>query len=123
MVPAGEGWTFEPFRMERRGDWLIGRGADDDKGPLVYCMYLAKFFRESGIKLRYTLRTLMGCNEETGMGDVGPYLAATPAPLLPLLRRAVPGLQRRKGASSRGSSSPRSSKGTWWISRRGRPAT
>lgn len=89
VVPAGEGWTFEPFRMERRGDWLIGRGTDDDKGPLVYCMYLAKFFRESGIKLRYTLRTLMGCNEETGMGDVGPYLAAQPQPLFCLSSDAL----------------------------------
>lgn len=80
VVPAGEGWHFDPFCMERRGQWLIGRGTDDDKGALVYCMYLAKFLRESGVPLRYTLRTLMGCAEETGMRDVGPYLAAQPQP-------------------------------------------
>ncbi|WP_418668058.1 Sapep family Mn(2+)-dependent dipeptidase [Allofournierella sp.] len=80
VVPAGGGWRFDPFRMERRGEWLIGRGTDDDKGPLVYCMYLAKFLRDSGVPLRYTLRTLMGCAEETGMRDVGPYLAAQPQP-------------------------------------------
>ena len=78
VVPAGEGWHFKPYELEEKGNWVVGRGTDDDKGPLIYCMYLAKFFKESGIKLKYTLRTLMGCNEETGMNDVVKYLEKYP---------------------------------------------
>ena len=30
-------------------------------------MYMLKFFKEQGVKLPYTIRTLFGCDEETGM--------------------------------------------------------
>ena len=37
VVPAGNGWDGDPFCMRRQGDWLIGRGVADDKGPSVLC--------------------------------------------------------------------------------------
>ena len=33
VVPAGPGWNTDPFAMERREGWLLGRGVIDDKGP------------------------------------------------------------------------------------------
>lgn len=33
VVPAGPGWNTDPFSMERREGWLLGRGVIDDKGP------------------------------------------------------------------------------------------
>ncbi len=80
VVPPGNGWHTDPYQAQLRENWLIGRGTDDDKGAAVYCMYLAKFFREAGLPLCYTLRTLLGCNEETGMQDVPAYLEVQPQP-------------------------------------------
>ena len=35
VVPAGVGWTQDPFTMTEREGYLIGRGVIDDKGPAV----------------------------------------------------------------------------------------
>lgn len=81
VVPAGDGWTSDPFTVREREGYLIGRGVLDDKGPSVLCLYALKYLRESGISLRYPVRALLGCNEETGMLDVEHYTENYPAPL------------------------------------------
>lgn len=81
VVPAGEGWTGDPFTMREREGWLIGRGVMDDKGPSVLCLYALKYLKEAGIPLRYSVRALLGINEETGMDDVKYYLDNYPAPV------------------------------------------
>ena len=80
VVPAGEGWDGDPFVMRRRDGWLLGRGVADDKGASVLCLYALKFLKEEKVPLRYGVRALLGCNEETGMQDVSAYLASNPAP-------------------------------------------
>ncbi len=85
VVAPGVGWTGDPWTLERRDGFLIGRGVLDDKGPLVISLYCMKFFKERcerlGTRLPYTLRMLMGTNEETGtMRDVRYYLAHYSAP-------------------------------------------
>ena len=35
VVAAGEGWTFPPFKGTLRAGKIYGRGAIDDKGPVV----------------------------------------------------------------------------------------
>ena len=80
VVPAGNGWDADPFTMRVRDGWLLGRGVSDDKGPMVITLYALKFIKEEGISLRYPVRALIGCNEETGMKDVEYYLAHYPAP-------------------------------------------
>ena len=35
VVPAGDGWTTDPFRLRRDNGRLYGRGSNDAKGPLV----------------------------------------------------------------------------------------
>ncbi len=35
VVPAGDGWTSDPFRLREAGGRLFGRGSCDAKGPLV----------------------------------------------------------------------------------------
>ena len=78
IVPTGGGWDFDPLRVTRKDGFLIGRGVLDDKGPFTLSAYAAHFFvrhvRETGEKLPYTLRCIVGCNEETGMEDVEWYL-------------------------------------------------
>lgn len=80
VVPAGNGWDADPFVMRRKGDWILGRGVSDDKGPSVLCLYIAKFLKEQKIDLKYDFRVLLGCNEETGMKDVDYYLEHYTAP-------------------------------------------
>lgn len=80
VVPEGSGWTGDPFCMTLRDGFAVGRGTADDKGPAVITLYAAKFFKEQGVKLPYTLRVLFGTNEETGMQDVDYYLAHYPQP-------------------------------------------
>ena len=85
IVPLGSGWTFDPLRVTRKEGYLLGRGVIDDKGPLVLSLYAAHYFvretRRTGVKLPYTLRCLVGSNEETEMEDVDYYLARYPEPL------------------------------------------
>ena len=84
IVPLGIGWTFDPLHVTRKDGYLIGRGVLDDKGPFVMSLYAAHFFAcrvaETGEKLPLSLRAIVGCNEETNMGDVDYYLAHYPEP-------------------------------------------
>ena len=80
VVPEGNGWTGDPFKMEVRDGWLIGRGVADDKGPMITILYALKFLKEQGYPLRYPIRALVGDNEETSMRDVEYYLKNYPAP-------------------------------------------
>lgn len=84
IVPLGEGWNFDPLHVTRKDGFLLGRGVLDDKGPLVLSLYAAHFFarmvEESGELLPYTLRCIVGANEETGMEDVDYYLGHYPEP-------------------------------------------
>ena len=84
IVPLGLGWTFPALEVTRKDGYLIGRGVQDDKGPFVLSLYAASFFARraaAGETLPYTLRCIIGNNEETGMGDVPYYLERYPEPL------------------------------------------
>ncbi len=80
VVPVGEGWTESPFEMWEKDGYIIGRGVMDDKGPSVLCLYALKYLKDKNIPLKYSVRALLGANEETGMGDVSYYLKNYPAP-------------------------------------------
>lgn len=78
IVPEGTGWTFPPFEVTRKDGFMIGRGVLDDKGPFTLGLYALKFFKEraekAGTVNPYTLRMIIGNNEETDMRDVEWYL-------------------------------------------------
>ena len=73
VVPAGEGWTFDPFAVTRKDGYLIGRGVSDDKGPMVMALHAANFWIRQNKKFPYDLRFIIGNNEETGMRDLQYY--------------------------------------------------
>ena len=81
VVPEGNGWSDNPFKMRIQDGWLLGRGVADDKGPMVTTLYALKFLKEEGIALKYPIRALVGDNEETHMNDVEYYLKNYPAPV------------------------------------------
>ncbi len=84
VVPAGDGWTHDPFALTREGGCLFGRGVIDDKGPLLAAVHALRFWRDryerEGRSLPVTVRVIFGCAEETGMADADYYLAHHPAP-------------------------------------------
>lgn len=77
VVPAGSGWTHEPFGGEidytTRRIW--GRGAMDDKGPAIISLYALKALKDSGFKPNRKIKLIVGCNEESGWGCIDYYKA------------------------------------------------
>ncbi|WP_223068640.1 M20 family metallopeptidase [Paenibacillus caui] len=51
VVPAGEGWSSDPFTMVQKGDRVYGRGVMDAKGPLAAMMAAVEAIAASGIEL------------------------------------------------------------------------
>lgn len=80
VVPAGPGWNSDPFAMEEREGWLVGRGVIDDKGPAVLSLYAGAYLLKHGVKPRHSFRALLGCDEEVGMSDIHHYLDGHDAP-------------------------------------------
>ena len=75
VVPAGDGWSFDPWGGEIKDGRIFGRGTMDDKGPSIAALYALAALRDSGLPLKRRIRILFGCNEETGARDVKYYLA------------------------------------------------
>jgi succinyl-diaminopimelate desuccinylase len=66
VVPAGSGWSYEPYRLTVEGDKYVGRGALDDKGPFICGLYTMRFLKEKGIDLPFSIRLIAGSDEEVG---------------------------------------------------------
>jgi succinyl-diaminopimelate desuccinylase len=49
VVPAGEGWDTDPFKVVEKDDKLFGRGTLDNKGPLVSILVAAEILKKLGI--------------------------------------------------------------------------
>lgn len=80
VVPAGNGWSTEPFALTRKNGRLYGRGIADDKGSAVIAMYCLKALKDNNITANSRLRLILGTNEETGMTDVQHYFSKMPLP-------------------------------------------
>lgn len=81
VVPAKEKtWKYNPYGAEIHDGVLYGRGALDDKGPMIACLYAVKALVDAGYSFKRKVRLIFGCNEETGMGDIPYYLSKMPAP-------------------------------------------
>ena len=67
VVPAGEGWTGDPYVLEKRGGRLYGRGTADDKGAAVVALYCLKALKALP-ELAFTPDAEYGvCNREKGI--------------------------------------------------------
>ena len=75
VVPEGEGWIYPPYGATRVGDFLIGRGVGDDKGPALAGLYAARCVKELNFPMKHGVRVYLGCSEETGMQDLQYYVA------------------------------------------------
>lgn len=75
VVPAGDGWSCDPWGGEIIDGRIMGRGTTDDKGPSIAALFALAALRDSGLPIRRRIRLLFGCNEETGSNDMKYYLA------------------------------------------------
>ena len=47
VVPVGDGWKTDPFKLQVEGDKAYGRGTCDDKGNIISMLLLAEKLQES----------------------------------------------------------------------------
>ena len=81
VQPAeADAWSFPPFSGKADDQYVYGRGAADDKGPLVQALLAMKALEESGIARTHTLRLLVGTDEESNNTDVTTYLKSHQPP-------------------------------------------
>ncbi len=74
IVPSGEGWLTDPFKMVIEGDKAIGRGTSDDKGPACASMIAMKILQDMNVPLNKRIRLIFGLNEETGSKCLAHYV-------------------------------------------------
>lgn len=63
VVPEGEGWSNPPFSATIKDNKIFGRGAIDDKGPVISSLYAMKAVMEN-FKVNKRVRLILGLNEE-----------------------------------------------------------
>ena len=74
VVPEGEGWKYPAYCGDVIDGELWGRGAWDDKGPVVISIYAIKALMDNGFKFNKRVRLIFGCNEESGSRCMEHYL-------------------------------------------------
>lgn len=81
VVPVGDGWLYPPFSGDIVGGKIYGRGTQDDKGPIVVCMYAVKILKDLGVPLSKKIRFILGANEETNFGCMKHYFGKLKMPM------------------------------------------
>lgn len=80
VVPAGDGWTQDPFGGEIVDGKIYGRGTTDDKGPTIAVLYAMKALKEKAA-LPARIRLILGQTEENGeWRDIEAYTDAEEIP-------------------------------------------
>ncbi len=73
VVPEGEGWSSDPYKMELRDGKIYGRGVSDDKGPAMAALFAMRCVKELCPELKQGCRLILGSAEETGSEDIAYY--------------------------------------------------
>ena len=66
VVPAGEGWTVDPFGGAVRDGRIYGRGACDMKAGIAAAIYAAEAVRRAGVRLSGSVEISGTVDEESG---------------------------------------------------------
>ncbi|KAJ50619.1 succinyl-diaminopimelate desuccinylase [Clostridium tetanomorphum] len=81
VVPEGEGWKYPPYSAEIHEGKIYGRGALDDKGPIMAALYGLKAVKDLKLPLSKKIRIIFGTNEETGSKEMEYYLKREKPPV------------------------------------------
>ncbi len=74
VVPAGQGWSVDPFGGVIKDGKVYGRGASDQKSGLVAQVYAVEAIKRAGYKLNGKIEHSAVCDEETvGNRNAGTY--------------------------------------------------
>jgi len=84
-VPAGDGWTRDPFGATVEGGRLIGRGSADMKGGLAAAVAAMAALARAGVELREPVTLAAVVDEEEHGRGVRAYLERRPAARLALV--------------------------------------
>ena len=76
VVPAEGEWKHPPYEAVISEGILWGRGALDDKGPIIGALYALKAIQDSGIQLNKRIRVILGTDEESGSSCVKHYITS-----------------------------------------------
>ena len=72
VVPEGDGWTYPPFSGTIANNKIYGRGAIDNKGPVMSSLYAMKAIMET-CKVQKRVRLILGLNEENDWKGIEYY--------------------------------------------------
>lgn len=80
VVPEGSDWDWEPYGGTIADGRIYGRGAIDDKGPVISAFYAMKALKDCGLQPEKTVRLILGLDEETEWEGMEYYLSRVQAP-------------------------------------------
>ena len=81
VVPSGDNWTYPPFSASIFDNKIYGRGAIDDKGPVIASLYAMKYVFDH-CKVNKRVRLILGLNEENDWKCIDYYKAHEEAPTI-----------------------------------------
>jgi dipeptidase D len=76
----GQRWSSSPWEGRIVNGRIIGRGTEDDKGPIIVTLYSMAALRDTGWPLGWTLRLLVANAEESSWEEIPYYLERAPMP-------------------------------------------
>lgn len=76
----GQSWSSPPWEGRIVNGRIVGRGTEDDKGPIVVTLYALAALRDTGWPLGWTLRLLVANAEESSWEEIPYYLERAPMP-------------------------------------------
>lgn len=104
-------WTTDPWQVRREGDWLYGRGVEDNQQAIVSMLLLAEALQQTKTVPALSLGMVFMADEETGSNyGLGHVLAAAPEIFSPHDLYIVP-----DAGSSRGDMIMVAEKGQLWL--------
>ncbi|QYK11364.1 dipeptidase [Shewanella rhizosphaerae] len=103
VQPAdGSFWQQDPFTLDSQSQpgFLIGRGTEDDKGPIVTAMYAMKAIKDKGLILNRRIELLVYLAEESDWAPLKAFLTEfTPADINITIDAEYPVVTAEKGWS------------------------
>jgi dipeptidase D len=76
----GQTWSAPPWEGRIENDRIVGRGAEDDKGPIVTTLYVFAAFADSGWLDGVSLRLIVSNGEECCWTEIPYYLERADPP-------------------------------------------
>lgn len=73
-------WNSDPFQGTMIDGRIYGRGALDDKGPLIACLHAMKSVTEDAAPFYKKVQMIVGTQEEVEWTDMDAYIEAYPLP-------------------------------------------